>query len=159
VEEGIDESVIEAQELAAAKAAQAPAVEAEPEISPESAADIVMELQARLDDADLIVADASNRVKDAQRIHQAAVEARDRIVFERDRMAKKQSKQAPVMAHLARQRQLATERAARVQGLREAGLGNLVSTKSPLDSAMARKTSRGGQRPNVGPMFQTPTQE
>lgn len=55
-----------------------------------------------------------------------------------------------IQGYLAQQRKNLEERAARMQLIRESGLDLsqlAADLKSPLDAAMARKTGRGGQRP------------
>jgi hypothetical protein len=115
------------------------------------AADEVSSLEAELAEAEEKVERIRAFLDEGQRRLKEAQGERDAIQNKLDTLYPQRDSHADaVQAYLASQRRQGELRAARMSAIQESGL-NLKelsrSLKAPIDSAMSRRTERGGQRP------------
>ncbi|MFA7175014.1 MAG: hypothetical protein WC340_16700 [Kiritimatiellia bacterium] len=102
---------------------------------------------AELAEAQSFLAAAQDLYDEKQRLLDDAINARE------DAGAGESNADA-IQGYLASQRKLLEERSERGRALRDAGftpksLRDLLPTRSPIDQALARKTTRGGNRPGA----------
>lgn len=106
----------------------------------------VQAAQAKLDEGLAAQAEVGRYVAQASAAYDRAVQALEEA-------APSQDVGSAIQQYLSRQVEQRNERAKRVSQIRTADLKDirdfLVPQRSALDNAMARKTARGGQRPNI----------
>lgn len=110
----------------------------------------IADLRKSLDEA---LANMSDKKDALQKAQQAIVDAQNEVGRIEDEIAKlSKTADNPITSYLARQREVLAERGARKDLIKESGidLKQLAKDlKSPLDSAMSRKNTRGAMRPPV----------
>jgi len=107
-------------------------------------------LDAELAEVEAELAEAEAAVAAAQKLVAQAQAARDKVIEAREKARPANANMLGIQAYLERQKATREQKAARAMAILDAGIDmKMLQHRSPLDQAMARKTARGTQRPNI----------
>lgn len=111
----------------------------------------IAELEAKLITKQAVVADHKRQMDEAQREADIVNAQLSELVVKRDAMPGHHANQKGILDYIAKQNELRLEKHKHTMALRAAGFTakDFLGAKSPLDNAMARKNTRGTQRPNL----------
>lgn len=121
----------------------------QPEVADSDDSDVA-EAREKLADAKTALEELAAIKAKVDAEHAAQLAEVDKLTLELEELQGKETVGDAIQGYLAQQRRNLEERAQRMRAIKESGvnLGELTrNLKSPIDSAMSRKTARGTQRP------------